>query len=132
LRSDVTSSILKGTCWIAGWALAPLAIVALYGGGVEAASPIVDCKSYSGVPAEAGEKAGMVFVPDGSFIMGSDRDRPEERFSHEVRVDGLWIDRHEVTKAEFAEFVKATGYVTLAERGIDPKTRSPRVGPWST
>ena len=64
----------------------------------------------------------MVFVPGGSFIMGSDRDRPEERFSHEVRVDGFWIDRHEVTNAEFAEFVKASGYVTLAERGLDPKT----------
>ena len=37
-------------------------------------------------------------------------------------VDGFWIDQHEVTNAEFAEFVEATGYKTLAERGLDPKT----------
>jgi formylglycine-generating enzyme required for sulfatase activity len=115
-------SIVKSACWITGWALAQLAVLALWAGEASAASPIGDCKSYSGVPAEEGEKAGMVFVPGGSFIMGSDRDRPEERFSHDVRVDGFWIDRHEVTNAEFAEFVKATGYVTLAERGLDPKT----------
>ena len=64
----------------------------------------------------------MVFVPGGSFIMGSDRERPEERFSHPVKVEGFWIDQHEVTNAEFAKFVEATGYKTLAERGIDPKT----------
>ena len=72
----MTRSIAKGACWGAGWALAPLVVFALWGGEVRAASPIGDCKSYSGVPAEEGEKAGMVFVPGGSFIMGSDRDRP--------------------------------------------------------
>jgi formylglycine-generating enzyme len=66
----------------------------------------------------------MVFIPGGSFTMGSDRRQPEERFSHAVRVDGFWIDRHEVTNAQFAAFVKATGYVTLAERGLDPKTHA--------
>ena len=54
--------------------------------------------------------------------MGSDRERPEERFTHIVQVDGFWIDQHEVTNAEFDKFVKATGYITLAERGVDPKT----------
>jgi sulfatase modifying factor 1 len=39
-----------------------------------------------------------------------------------VRVDGFWIDRHEVTNAQFREFVTAAGYVTLAERGLDPAT----------
>ena len=39
-----------------------------------------------------------------------------------VRVDGFWIDRHEVTNAQFRQFVDATGYRTLAERGLDPKT----------
>ena len=38
-----------------------------------------------------------------------------------VRVDGFWIDRHEVTNAQFKQFVDATGYITLAERGLDPK-----------
>ena len=68
------------------------------------------------------EKTGMVFIPGGSFTMGSNRERPEERFTHIVQVDGFWIDQHEVTNAEFDKFVKATGYITLAERGVDPKT----------
>lgn len=80
------------------------------------------CVSYSGRPAGEGETAGMVFVPGGAFQMGSDRERPEERYAHSVRVDGFWIDRHEVTNAQFRQFVEATGYVTLAERGLDPKT----------
>jgi formylglycine-generating enzyme len=87
-----------------------------------AVSPITNCATYSGIPADEGDKAGMVFIPGGSFVMGSDRERPEERFSHSVKVDGFWIDQHEVTNAEFAKFVEATGYKTLAERGIDPKT----------
>ena len=124
----MTCSILKGACWCTGWALAQFAALALCGGEVKAASPIGDCTAYSGVPAEEGDKAGMVFIPGGSYIMGSDREHPEERFSHEVRVDGFWIDRHEVTNAEFAEFVKATGYVTLAERGVDPKTHPGMTG----
>lgn len=87
-----------------------------------AAEQIENCKTYSGLPEGEGEKAGMVFIPGGSFTMGSDRERPEERYSHPVKVDGFWIDRHEVTNAEFAQFVEATGYKTLAERGIDPKS----------
>jgi len=79
------------------------------------------CAAYSGMPAGEGDKAGMVFIKVGSFIMGSNRERPEERYSHAVKVDGFWIDQHEVTNAEFEKFVEATGYVTLAERGVDPK-----------
>ena len=45
---------------------------------------------------------------------------PEERPVHEVAVDGFWIDEHQVTVAEFRRFVKATGYVTMAERPLDP------------
>jgi len=80
-----------------------------------------DCTAYSGLPEGQGDTAGMVFVPGGAFEMGSERNRPEERFVHSVRVDGFWIDRHEVTNAQFRTFVEATGYVTLAERGLDPK-----------
>jgi formylglycine-generating enzyme len=77
------------------------------------------CAGYSGLPSEDNEHAGMVFIRGGTFVMGSERQRPEERFAHMVRVDGFWIDRHEVTNAQFREFVVATGYVTLAERGLD-------------
>jgi len=108
--------------WGAGWALAQLAALALCMDGAKAETAAIEnCTAYSGLPSEDGDKAGMVFVPGGSFTMGSDRNRPEERFSHPVRVDGFWIDRHEVTNAQFAAFVKATGYKTLAERGVDPK-----------
>ena len=75
-------------------------------GDARAAEPIANCTAYSGIPAEQGDKAGMAFVPGGSFTMGSDHERPEERFSHVVRVDGFWIDEHEVTNAQFAEFVR--------------------------
>ena len=58
----------------------------------------------------------MVWVPGGSFDMGSDEFYPEERPVRRVQVDGFWIDPHPVTVAEFRRFVKATGYVTVAER----------------
>lgn len=79
------------------------------------------CAAYSGLPPEGGDTAGMTFVPAGTFAMGSEQHQPEERFTHVVRVDGFWIDRHEVTNAQFKKFVDATGYVTLAERPVDPK-----------
>jgi formylglycine-generating enzyme len=108
---------------IAGGALAACVLTAfLSAGQANAAVRIVDCKAYSGIPEGDGEKSGMVFIPGGSFSMGSDRERPEERYSHLVTVDGFWIDRHEVTNAQFGQFVEATGYKTLAERGIDPKS----------
>ena len=45
---------------------------------------------------------------------------PEERPVHRVDVDGFWMDEHPVTVAEFRRFVKDTGYVTVAERPLDP------------
>ncbi|MFE5670714.1 formylglycine-generating enzyme family protein [Agromyces sp. NPDC056523] len=52
--------------------------------------------------------------------MGSDRHYPEEAPQHERRVKPFAIERHPVTNARFAEFVDATGYVTVAERELDP------------
>ncbi|GJE44633.1 Formylglycine-generating enzyme [Methylobacterium soli] len=57
----------------------------------------------------------MVFLPGGTFRMGSDRHYPEEAPVHRARVDGFWIDRTPVTNAQFRAFVRATGYVTVAE-----------------
>jgi sulfatase modifying factor 1 len=62
----------------------------------------------------------MVWVPGGSFTMGSDRHYPEEAPAHRVAVEGFWIDRHPVTNEQFGRFVAATGHVTLAERPPDP------------
>jgi formylglycine-generating enzyme required for sulfatase activity len=52
--------------------------------------------------------------------MGSEDFYPEERPVRTVEVDGFWIDRHPVTAAEFRLFVRETGYVTVAERPLDP------------
>ncbi|BDL37517.1 formylglycine-generating enzyme family protein [Methylorubrum sp. GM97] len=67
-------------------------------------------------PAASDAARDMVFVPGGTFRMGSDRHYPEEAPVHRVRVDGFWIDRTPVTNARFRAFVRATGHVTLAER----------------
>lgn len=61
----------------------------------------------------------MIFVPGGAFEMGSDRFYPEERPMHIAEVADFFIAEHAVTNAEFAEFVLATGYVTVAERELD-------------
>ncbi len=63
---------------------------------------------------------GMAWVPGGTFRMGSDDHYPEEAPAHAVSVAGFWMDRHPVTNAEFQRFVAATGYVTVAERELDP------------
>jgi sulfatase modifying factor 1 len=59
-------------------------------------------------------------IEAGTFRMGSAAHYPEERPVHEVAVDPFWIDRHAVTVKEFARFVDETGYVTLAERPLNP------------
>jgi sulfatase modifying factor 1 len=61
-----------------------------------------------------------VWIPEGSFLMGSDRHYPEEAPTHHVSLDGFWIDRYPVTNARFAQFVAETGYLTDAERPADP------------
>ncbi|MFO0212353.1 MAG: formylglycine-generating enzyme family protein [Pseudanabaena sp.] len=59
---------------------------------------------------------GMVFIHGGTFRMGSDSDRfPEEKAADNVSVSSFCMDQHEITNAEFAKFVKATGYKTIAE-----------------
>src|SRR5882724_2150254 len=65
---------------------------------------------------------GMVWIPGGTFWMGCDDcDMPDTQPVHLVAIDGFWIDRTPVTNAQFARFVKATGYLTIAERKPDPK-----------
>ncbi|MGC2403537.1 MAG: SUMF1/EgtB/PvdO family nonheme iron enzyme [Acidobacteriaceae bacterium] len=61
----------------------------------------------------------MLWIPGGTFLMGSDDFYPEEAPVHEVSVDGFWMDRHIVTNEQFARFVEATGYVTVAERPLN-------------
>jgi formylglycine-generating enzyme len=65
--------------------------------------------------------AGMVKIPGGDYQMGAaDKEgRPDEYPQHPVHVDGFYMDATEVTNAQFMEFVKATGYITTAERTPD-------------
>jgi formylglycine-generating enzyme required for sulfatase activity len=62
----------------------------------------------------------MVAIPAATFLMGSDRHGAEEAPARRVRVDGFRIDRHQVTNRAFAAFARATRYVTVAERALDP------------
>ena len=90
------------------------------------------CKSKSAgeekvqSPIASSAPDGMVWIPGGEFLMGGDpaseglcglpglvRDATPV---HRVYVDGFWMDKTEVTNEEFEKFVKATGYITIAER----------------
>ncbi|WP_435008552.1 formylglycine-generating enzyme family protein [Tundrisphaera lichenicola] len=85
-------------------------------------APTIPAESVPSDPAPP----GMVWIPGGVFSMGAEDPRPEPyggrdpmndaRPIHRVSVDGFWIDRTEVTNDQYAAFVKATGYVTVAER----------------
>jgi len=63
---------------------------------------------------------GMVWIPGGRFWMGTNH-MEDAQPVHQVEVKGFWIDRTDVTNEEFARFVQATRYVTIAERPLDPK-----------
>src|SRR3954464_4873941 len=74
---------------------------------------------------------GMLWVPGGEFLMGSDHKLAQrnERPAHNVRVNGFWMDRTHVTNAQFAAFVKATGYLSTAERKPDWETLKVQLAP---
>jgi sulfatase modifying factor 1 len=79
--------------------------------------PLIDAAS---APAPAPK--GMVWIPGGEFSMGcEDPAMRDARPFHRVALDGFWMDQTEVTNEEFGRFVKATGYVTVAERQLNPK-----------
>ena len=63
---------------------------------------------------------GMVWIPGGTFRRGSDEESDAQPV-REIEIDGFWMDRTEVTNAQFAAFVSATGYVTVAEQPPDPR-----------
>ena len=71
--------------------------------------------------AAIAKPSNMVWIPAGEFTTGTDEtdSYAPERPAHRVRVDGFWIDPNEVTNAEFAKFVQATGHITTAERKPD-------------
>lgn len=76
------------------------------------------CSAYPGVPQgwPADPLAAMQRIEGGPFTPGSRTGYPDELPQGAVTVGDFWIDRTEVTQAQFAAFVAATGYVTEAER----------------
>ncbi len=92
---------------------APLLLASPSASGTRAAER---CLDIAALP-----NRGMVKVPGGTFAQG-DTVYPEEGPVAAARVRPFWIDAHEVTNAQFAAFVAATGYVTQAERPVDPAT----------
>jgi formylglycine-generating enzyme len=89
------------------------------------ASPFKKTIPNTATPADNAPD-GMVWIPGGEFSMGATDPRGmnhggpdamnDARPVHRVYVDGFWMDRTEVTNEEYARFVKATGYKTVAER----------------
>ena len=59
---------------------------------------------------------GMILIEGGKYLMGTEQGMPYEAPAHEVIVKSFWMDRHEVTVAEFSAWVAATGYKTDAEK----------------
>ncbi len=102
---------------------AQVAVGANSASGDEPADPSTAQSSappLSDAPAPEPAPQGMVWVPGGTFWMGNN-EYPDSVPEHLVEVDGFWMDEHEVTNAEFAKFVEATGYRTVAELPLDPK-----------
>ena len=65
------------------------------------------------------DQVNMVMIEGGAFVMGS-KNFPDALPLHEVEISSFYMDEHEVTNAQFEAFVKATGYVTVAEKELDP------------
>jgi sulfatase modifying factor 1 len=62
----------------------------------------------------------LIWIPTQTAVLGSDRHYPEEAPARPVDVDGFWMMAKPVTNSEFSEFAAATGYLTVAERPVDP------------
>jgi sulfatase modifying factor 1 len=74
-------------------------------------------------PSVGREVDGMKWIPSGTFWMGSEDGKADEKPVHQVTVRGVWMDKTEVTNEEFKKFVDATAYITSAERA--PKREDP-------
>ncbi|WP_437922228.1 formylglycine-generating enzyme family protein [Sphingobacterium sp. LRF_L2] len=82
-------------------------------------SRFVAIQSAELVYQEGSDKANMVLIEGGGFQMGS-ANFPDAQPIHRVEVNSFYMDEHEVTNAQFASFVDATGYVTVAEQPLNP------------
>jgi sulfatase modifying factor 1 len=119
-------ALIVGVCLGAG--VAVLATLTPAPSGTPAPTPNTQTPTPDKPVAE-----GMVWIPGGSFHMGCAgtvvtaectegclANEKDCQTVHVIEVDGFWMDRTEVTNAQFAKFVEATGYVTTAERPLAP------------
>ncbi len=81
---------------------------------------LAEVEAMKADPTEAQSTEGMVWVAGGSFVMGGDNDqaREDEYPEHPSTLNGFWMDETEVTNEQFKAFVKATSYLTTAEKEI--------------
>jgi formylglycine-generating enzyme len=106
--------------WRSGWVASGIPGLALIGPTAFVLRP-EEARPAAGSPAgRDADGSSMVWILAGRSWRGSD-EIPDARPIAEVEVDGFWMDRTEVTNAQFAAFVQATGCVTVAERPPDPK-----------
>ena len=77
--------------------------------------------AHTGTIGDTASLKGMVWIPGGEITLGASdgAGRKDEYPAHKVRVAGFWMDATEVTNAQFSDFVRATGYITTAERAPD-------------
>lgn len=117
-RSKILIVALVALIGVAGAALAFWIVSGERAARLAATSPK---KCLEANDTRSGVLSGMVHVPGGRFEMG-DTMYPEEGPLKTREVKAFWMDAHEVTNDEFAMFVRATGYVTVAERDVDAVT----------
>lgn len=95
-------------------------LLSCHGDGPSAARAPFRPTVPNSAPAPEPAPTGMAYIPGGEFSMGmADADEmamADARPVHRVSVDAFWMDRTEVTNEEFARFVAATHYLTVAER----------------
>ena len=91
----------------------------------------MDDSVVAAVEQSANSPRNMIWIPGGTFRMGSDQHYPEEAPVHRVSVDGFWIDRAPVTNRQFKEFVRDTGHVTFAEILPESKELSGRAAAYA-
>src|SRR5260221_11290342 len=75
----------------------------------------IETKAHTSQASAAPPAPDMIWIPGGTFRMGSDKHYPEERPENRVTGGGFWVDRGPVTNERFARFVEATGHQTFAE-----------------